>query len=67
MKVIPEMVEEDKDGFYRVAYQKLQFLLLQSIKELKQENDHLNDQNIVLRKKLDELGGKVESLMASLE
>ena len=42
-KVFPEMVTVDKDGYKRVNYGELQFLMLQAIRELKAENDSLRE------------------------
>jgi hypothetical protein len=43
-KVFPDMVSVDKDGFKRVNYGGLPFLMLQAIRELKAENDSLREQ-----------------------
>jgi hypothetical protein len=40
-KVMPEMVVQDSDGFRAVHYERLPMLLLQSVRELKSENDAL--------------------------
>jgi len=40
-KVLPELVETDKDGFKAVNYSQLPLLAIQAIKELKSENDVL--------------------------
>ncbi len=40
-KVMPEMVVQDTDGFRAVHYERLPMLLLQSVRELKSENDAL--------------------------
>ena len=41
-KVFPEMVQDNnEDGFLRVEYTKLPFLMLRSIQELKSDNDSL--------------------------
>src|SRR5450432_1809754 len=42
-KVFPEMVTVDKDGYKRVNYGELQFLMLQAIRELKAESDSLRE------------------------
>ena len=40
-KVMPELVVQDTDGFRAVHYERLPMLLLQSVRELKSENDTL--------------------------
>ncbi len=40
-KVMPELVGEDEQGYKVVRYNKLSFLLLQAVKDLKNENDAL--------------------------
>jgi hypothetical protein len=40
-KVMPEMVVQDTEGFRAVHYERLPMLLLQSVRELKSENDAL--------------------------
>jgi hypothetical protein len=40
-KVMPEMVVQDAEGFRAVHYERLPMLLLQSVRELKSENDAL--------------------------
>jgi len=42
-KVFPEMVEVGNDGFKRVKYGELPYLMLQAIRELKAENDSLRE------------------------
>ena len=48
-EVLPEVVEENKDGIKSVAYGNMVGLLIESIKELKEENEKL-------RKRLDDAG-----------
>jgi hypothetical protein len=43
-KVFPDMVSEDARGFKTVNYSELPFLLLESVRELKAENDDLRAQ-----------------------
>ena len=43
-KLFPELVAEDSRGFKTVNYSELPFLLLQSVRELKAENDELREQ-----------------------
>src|SRR5450755_2923517 len=40
-KVFPEMVSEDENGFKKVNYSQLPYLMLEAIRELKAENDNL--------------------------
>jgi len=39
--VFPEMVSEDENGFKKVNYSQLPYLMLEAIRELKAENDNL--------------------------
>ena len=41
LKVIPEVVQKDKDGRYSVAYGNMNGLLIEAIKELKAEIEQL--------------------------
>jgi hypothetical protein len=43
-KVFPDMVSVDEAGFKRVNYSELPYLMLQAIRDLKAENDHLREQ-----------------------
>ncbi len=43
-KVLPELVTEDEQGYKVVRYNKLPLLLLEAIKELKEENDSFRQQ-----------------------
>ena len=43
-KVFPEMVSVDQDGFKRVNYSELPYLMLQAIGDLKADNDSLREQ-----------------------
>ena len=43
-KVMPELVAEDEQGYKVVHYQKLPLLMLQAMKELKEENDSFRQQ-----------------------
>ena len=43
-KVLPELVSEDEQGYKVVHYQKLPLLMLQAMKELKEENDSFRHQ-----------------------
>ena len=54
-KVIPELVAEDEQGYKVVHYQKLPLLLLQAIRELKEGNDALKQQNKILETEISSL------------
>ena len=43
-KIFPDMVTTGEDGFRRVNYSQLPYLMLQAIRELKAENDSLREQ-----------------------
>jgi hypothetical protein len=43
-KVFPDMVSVDKDGFKRVNYSELPYLMLQAVRELKTEKDKLQQE-----------------------
>ena len=51
-KVLPEIVSKDSNGYRLVDYSKLTPLLIEAIKELKEENDNLREENDALRKEL---------------
>lgn len=54
-QVVPELVTEGEDGFKLVRYNKLPFLMLQAIKELKAENDALQKKNVALDSRISAL------------
>ncbi|WP_215232040.1 tail fiber domain-containing protein [Dyadobacter linearis] len=67
--VFPELVETDKDGFKSVNYIGLIPHLLEAVKELKQENSRLSDENVKLTSKANEFGDlkkRLEAIEASL-
>jgi hypothetical protein len=51
-KVLPELITEDKAGFKQIHFEELPILMLQSIKELKAENDALRARIEALENKL---------------
>jgi len=55
-KVLPELVETDKDGFKAVNYSKLPLFTIQAMKELKSEND-------VLKQRVDQLEQREQHLV----
>ena len=61
-KVFPEWVDEDKDGYKIINTEELPFVLIEAIKELKQEKDAeietLKKQNTLLEKRLAALEAK---------
>jgi hypothetical protein len=63
-KIMPSLVEMDDNGFKAVRYDtSLQMMSIQSIKELKAENDKLKSQNESLEWRLRTLEAKVDALM----
>ncbi|HET8677933.1 MAG TPA: tail fiber domain-containing protein, partial [Blastocatellia bacterium] len=54
-EVLPELVTEDEQGLKAVRYNKLAFLMLQAIKELKAENDALKQRLDLLSSRHDQL------------
>ncbi len=51
-KVIPEVVNENKDGFLSVDYTETIGLLVEAIKELSDQNDQLQEKQLELEKQL---------------
>jgi hypothetical protein len=67
-KVFPEMVSTNANGYKRVNYRELPYLMLQAIRELKAENDTLRGQVEQLKEEQTEirqLRADVERLKAS--
>jgi hypothetical protein len=50
--VLPELVTKDDQGYKRVDYSKLPLLTIQAVKELKEENERLKDQNAAIGARL---------------
>lgn len=72
-KIFPDLVSSDENGYKMVNYSKLPLLSIQAIKELKEENEQLQKQqllisneNDLLKKKLEMVISKVEKLEASI-
>jgi hypothetical protein len=67
--VFPELVETDKEGYKSVNYIGLIPHLLEAVKELKQENSRLSNENAKLTSKANEFGDlrkRLEAIEASL-
>jgi hypothetical protein len=54
-EVFPEVVSEDNDGYFNIDYTKLAPLLIEAIKELKQENEELKESNENLIRRIEKL------------
>ena len=54
-RVLPELVGEDERGYKTVNYSELPLMMLQAIKELKNENDSLRQQNATMDARLKQL------------
>ena len=65
--VLPELVTTDEEGFKQVNYSKLPLLLLQSVRELKQENDLLKQQAEAAEKQNAELRRRLAAIEKTLE
>jgi FtsZ-binding cell division protein ZapB/ethanolamine utilization microcompartment shell protein EutS len=73
-KVLPELVDEDENGYKLIRYNKLPLLMLQAIKDLKSENDalrvklqrQLNDQINALKAENNSLQNQNRTLDARL-
>jgi hypothetical protein len=63
-QVFPEMVTVDENGYRRVNYGELPFLMLQGIRELKAENDRLHGMINSQQAEIDALKAAVEKLTA---
>jgi hypothetical protein len=64
-KVFPEMVSTDKNGFKKVNYSELPYLMLQAIRDLKTENDNLRERVAQLQTqqaRIDRLEAELERL-----
>ncbi len=58
-KVVPEAVEENSDGYLMINSDPIIWAMLNSIKELKAENDQIKTENDQLKQRLDALEQKV--------
>ncbi|MGH9862363.1 MAG: tail fiber domain-containing protein [Candidatus Acidiferrales bacterium] len=63
-QVMPELVTQDQEGFKAVRYSQLPLLMLQALKELKAENDHLRKE---LESQLSAQAVALAALRAELE
>jgi hypothetical protein len=61
-KVIPEAVSEGEDGYLTVDNDPIIWTMLNSIKELKAQNDALAEKNAELERKIDLLSEKINQL-----
>ncbi len=59
---MPELVAEDKQGFKVVHYHKLPLLMLQAIKELKEENDSFHQQTKERERQVNQQQTMIEGL-----
>lgn len=61
-KIYPELVQTDAEGFKSVDYAKLTPILVEAIKELKQQNDTLKEDNGQLKTAVQKLEAKVDAI-----
>jgi hypothetical protein len=54
-RVLPELVSTDAHGYKAVDYSKLPLVTIQAVKELKERNDRLTEQNAALERRLEAL------------
>jgi hypothetical protein len=66
-QVLPELVSVDAQGFKRVNYTELPYLMLQAVKELKSENDALKEQNATLERSLQDQQTRLQAIELRLE
>ncbi len=64
--IFPELVSTDQNGFEQVNYTKLPYLMLQAIRELKEQNDRKDQQVEDLKKQVEQLRQLVEKLAGQL-
>ncbi len=65
--VLPELVTTDEEGFKQVNYSKLLLLLLQSVRELKQENDLLKQDAAAAKQQNADLQQRLAAIEKTLE
>ena len=70
-ELFPDMVSTDKNGYKRVDYGRLPFLLLAGVRELKARNDSLSRQIEHMQKaqqaRIDELTRQLQEVQAALK
>ena len=66
MEVVPQIVQEGKDGYYSVDYGRLTPVLVEAIKELQTENDALKSRLDNADIRLSQLTAAVQALQAQL-
>lgn len=66
-KIYPELVQTDLEGFKSIDYAKLTPILIEAIKELKQQNDTLKEDNLQLKTSIQKLDTKIESIEKLLQ
>ncbi len=66
-KIYPELVQTDTEGFKSIDYAKLTPILVEAIKELKQQNDLLKEDNIQLKTSVQKLDTRIESIEKLLQ
>jgi hypothetical protein len=66
-QVMPELVTTDKDGYQMVDYSKLPLITLQALKELKAQNDSLQQQNAATQKENSALKARLDRLERSIK
>jgi hypothetical protein len=64
-RVLPEIVVTHDDGYKAIDYSKLPLLTIQAMKELKSENDTLNETVVALKDRVAELERIVTELLAT--
>ena len=62
--VLPELVSEDKDGYKAVSYTKLTAVLVEAVKELKQENQM---QKELLQQQIQKQQAEIEVLRSMIK
>ena len=63
-RVLPELVSEDKDGYKAVSYTKLTAVLVEAVKELKQENQM---QKELLQQQIQKQQAEIEELRSMIK
>ena len=66
-KIYPELVQTDNEGFKSIDYAKLTPILVEAIKELKQQNDVLKEDNIQLKTSVQKLDSSIQSIEKLLQ